>query len=180
MESSQSSNSPSTSRAWSHCFSYALRVRTPHPPPSPDSGTPAGKRSWPGGWGAALKVETGESGLYLTEVRGYGQQRYGAKTEGSFTIWVLDGGFKPFRRFAIPYERFTYGKSHWETFEVEPTLVQKTFHICVVFNAESKKGVFRYFDEASSGGSFTGVPGESARGFGEGDWLIRAVGARRK
>lgn len=139
-----------------------------------DSGEPRDKISWPGDAGAAVRFEVEGKDCYLTEIRVYGQ-RYGIQTDESFHLWLLDDAFKPIRRYTVPYEAFAYGKPHWETFRVEPTRVPREFYVCVVFHALSNKGVFRFHDGDGSGASFTGVPGERARAFDKGDWLIRAV-----
>lgn len=144
-----------------------------------DDGEPKDKASWPGDSAASVLFDAGGDDRYLVEVRIYGQ-RYGRATDESFLVWLLDEEFKPFRRIEVPYEKFTFGPAHWEKVPIEPTLVPRRFHVAVVFHAESTKGVFRFCDGKPSGTSFMGVPGESARAYDKGDWLIRAVLDRRK
>ena len=144
-----------------------------------DQGDPTGQRSWPGSSGAAVSFEVSGKSFYLSEVQVYGM-RYGKKTEDNFFLWLLDDEFKAIKCFPIPYDKFNFGKAHWEKFEVEPTLVPMEFFVCVVYNAESDKGVFRYHDGSPGSNSFMGVPGESVRGYNKGDWLIRAVVDKKK
>jgi len=146
---------------------------------SHDEGDPTGKVSWPGSSGAAVAFEVSRNSMYLTEVHVYGM-RYGKKTDEHFFLWLLDDEFKAITCFSIPYEEFAYGPAHWETLEVPPTLVPRDFFICVIYNSESDKGVFRYHDGSAGANSFSGVPGEAVRGYNNGDWLIRAVVRRKK
>jgi hypothetical protein len=144
-----------------------------------DDGTVVGGGSSPGSSGAAVRFEVGSESKYLTEVQVYGR-RYGKFTKENFFIWLLDGEFKVIKSFPIPYSEFTPGKEFWAKFKTEPTRVPRDFFICVVFNAEARKGVYRYHDGSPSGASYMGVPGDNPRPYKRGDWLIRSVVQEKK
>jgi RNA polymerase sigma-70 factor (ECF subfamily) len=138
-----------------------------------DDGRTAGQRSIAGG-GHAVRFEVPGESWYLTGVRIYGS-RYGypAAPAEDFHVWLCDADFKVVADFPFPYARFTRGSPGWVRLDTPPTNVPAKFIICVGFNPTATKGVFVHYDAGGSGGSLAGLPGQEARSFSEGDWMIR-------
>ncbi|MCX5675601.1 MAG: hypothetical protein NTX87_11400 [Planctomycetota bacterium] len=140
-----------------------------------DDGTPAGKMSLTGG-GHAVSFEAPSAISYLVGVRIYGS-RYGAQQAPAenFHVWLCDEEFKAVADFPFPYAAFEVGNPKWVALPVRPALVPQKFILCVGFDPTSTKGVFVHRDAASSGNSFTGLPGAATQPFSAGDWMIRAT-----
>lgn len=140
---------------------------------SRDDGKPTGKRSMAGS-GHVVAFDSPGAGWYLTKVRVYGS-RYGRSQPPAedFRVTLCDVQGRAIREFKFPYARFRRGAPRWVELPVEPTEVPGKFCLCVDFQPSGTKGVFVHHDIAGSGGSYVGLPGGRARGFGNGDWLIR-------
>lgn len=137
-----------------------------------DDGTSAGKASLAGG-GHAVRFEAPAGTWYLTNVAVYGSA-YGSAPPGEmFHVWLCDEDFKAIADFSLPYAAFQRGEPRWVPLAIPPTLVPPKFIVCVGFNPTATKGVFVHRDKESSGNSLTGLPGDKATPFTQGDWMIR-------
>jgi RNA polymerase sigma factor (sigma-70 family) len=139
-----------------------------------DDGQAAGKLSIAGS-GHVVRYEAPGPNSFLTAVQIHGK-RYGTPTppRENFHIWLCDTNARVIADFPFPYARFQSGpEAQWVTFETKPTEVPARFLIVVGFNPTFTKGVYVSRDAQNSGGSFTGLPGQTPRAFRDGDWLIR-------
>lgn len=144
-----------------------------------DEGHAAGKASLAGG-GHAVRFEAPDDSWYLTEVRIHGS-RYGypAPPKEDFQVWLCDQNFQQIAKFSYPYSKFQKGDSRWVVLKTKPTRVPKRFIVCVGFNPTATKGVFVSRDAQANGSSITGLPGQEAVSFDQGNWLIRVAVAQK-
>ncbi|MDD5458979.1 MAG: DUF3108 domain-containing protein [Phycisphaerae bacterium] len=151
---------------------------------SHDDGKRAGRESIAFS-GHSVKFESPGQSCFLKAVRIYGS-RYGTDQppQEDFHIYVCDENFKPIADLAFPYSRFQKGDKDgnpkgWVALNIDraqmPTELPSTFFISVDFKPERTKGVYVYYDAASSGDSYIAVPGQELKPFDRGDWMIRAV-----
>jgi RNA polymerase sigma-70 factor (ECF subfamily) len=144
-----------------------------------DNGKPAGKKSL-GGSGHAVRFEAPGEGWSLTSIRLHGA-RYGYPKPPAedFNIIVCDENFQTIATFPFPYSTFKRGPEGWVKMDVKPTKVPAKFVVFVDFDPAATKGVYVSHDgeksEPGVASSLTGVPGDKARPFVQGHWLIRAV-----
>lgn len=142
---------------------------------SHDDGAAANKSSLPA-TGHAVLFEVKGDEWYLTAVVIHGA-RYGAQKapDENFRVWICDAEFNAVADFTFPYSVFERDDPKWVRLSVKPTLVPRSFAVCVGFNPTADKGVFISVDKESGGTSLVGLPGKPPRGFGGGDWMIRAL-----
>jgi RNA polymerase sigma-70 factor (ECF subfamily) len=140
-----------------------------------DSGKSAGQRGIAGS-GHAVRFEAPGDDRLLTSAPIFGA-RYGypRPPDEDFHVWLCDETMPAIAEYAFPYADFKRGDPEWVTLQIEATKVPKKFIVCAGFNPEQTKWVYVHYDDQPAENSLTGLPGQEAKVFSTGNWLIRAT-----
>lgn len=148
---------------------------------SHDDGRREAQKSMAGA-GHAIRFERPGDELYVTAVRVLGS-RYGGGYDPDLTfgrVRVMDGTMKVLAEAWVAYSSWKVGAFDWVEVPIGPCAVPESFLVGIELFPERTKGVYVGVDQDSSGNSFSFSAGGASRAFEEGEWMIRAVGTKKR